>query len=203
MLRKIKNTIMHYFYIQLKYVHSLNEETELHNLKKQFKSVGLNFYLGKDYSVLNPEFMEFGDGFGAKERFRIQAILNYEGQKFLPNIKIGKNVVFNTDIHIGCVDKVEIGDNCLFASRIYITDHDHGATNLESLKLTPVKRKLTSKGPVIIKDNVWIGEGVAILSGVTIGENCIIATNAVVTKSFPPNVIIGGIPAKIIKIIKE
>jgi acetyltransferase-like isoleucine patch superfamily enzyme len=203
MLRKIKNAIMHYFYIQLKYVHSLNEETELHNLKKQFKSVGLNFYLGKDYSVLNPEFMEFGDGFGAKERFRIQAILNYEGQKFLPNIKIGKNVIFNTDIHIGCVDQVEIGDNCLFASRIYITDHDHGATNLESLKLTPVKRKLTSKGPVIIKDNVWVGEGVAILSGVTIGENCIIATNAVVTKSFPPNVIIGGIPAKILKIIKS
>ncbi len=59
-----------------------------------------------------------------------------------------------------------------------------------------------SKGAVIIKDNVWVGEGVAILSGVTIGENAIIATNAVVTKDVPANSVVGGIPAKIIKIIK-
>lgn len=203
MLKKIKNKLMNYFYSQMKYMQSLNEEAELENLKKKFKKVGGNFNLGKDYSVLNPEFMEFGDGFGTKERFRIQAILNYEGQRFSPSIKIGKNVIFNTDIHIGCIDKVEIGDNCLFASRIYITDHDHGDTSLASLKLPPAKRKLSSKGPVIIKDNVWVGEGVAILSGVTIAENCIIAANAVVTKSFPPNVVIGGIPAKIIKVIND
>ena len=201
MIKKIKNNLMHYFYLQMKYMESLNEEAELENLKKKFKKVGDNFNLGKDYSVLNPQFMVFGDGFGAKERFRIQAITNYENQKFSPNIKIGGSVIFNTDVHIGCIDKVEIGDNCLFASRIYITDHDHGDTSINSLKLAPAKRQLISKGPVIIKDNVWVGEGVAILSGVTIGENSIIATNAVVTKSFPANVIIAGIPAKIIKVI--
>lgn len=185
----------------MKYMQSLNEQAELENLKKKFKKVGANFYLGKDYSVLNPEFMEFGDGFCTKERFRIQAIFNYEGQRFSPSIKIGNNVIFNTDIHIGCVDRIEIGDNCLFASRIYITDHDHGETNLKSLRTAPAKRKLISKGPVIIEDNVWVGEGVAILSGVTIGKNSVVATNAVVTKSYPPNVIIGGIPAKILKVI--
>ena len=145
--------------------------------------------------------MEFGDRFWASSRFRIEAISEYEGEKFRPNIIIGNNVFFNTDIHIGCIHKVEIGNNCLFASRIYITDHDHGDTSSDSLEFPPVKRRLISKGAVIIKDNVWVGEGVAILSGVTIGENAIIATNSVVTKDVLANSVVGGIPAKIIKVI--
>lgn len=143
-----------------------------------------------------------GERFYASHRFRIEAISDYEGQKFEPHVIIGDNVNFNTDIHIGCIDKIEIGNNCLFASRIYITDHDHGDTSLDSLLLPPAKRRLVSKGPVIIKDNVWVGEGAAILSGVTIGENSIIATNTVVTKDVPANSVVGGIPAKIIKQIK-
>jgi acetyltransferase-like isoleucine patch superfamily enzyme len=70
------------------------------------------------------------------------------------------------------------------------------------LELPPMSRPLVSKGAVIIKDNVWIGEGVAIMPGVTIGENSIIATNAVVTKDIPPNCVAAGVPAKVIKIIK-
>ena len=53
------------------------------------------------------------------------------------------------------------------------------------LKMAPEDRPLISKGPVVIKNNVWVGEGVAILAGVTIGENSIISTNALVTKSVP------------------
>ena len=74
--------------------------------------------------------------------------------------------------------------------------------SFEMLKMAPEDRPLISKGPVVIKNNVWVGEGVAILAGVTIGENSIISTNAVVTKSVPPNVVVGGVPAKIIKYIK-
>ena len=63
----------------------------------------------------------------------------------------------------------------------------------------PSLRKLYSKGPVIIEDNVWIGEGVAILPNVIIGENSIIGANAVVTKDIPRNSVVGGNPAKIIR----
>lgn len=203
MLRRIKNKVINYLFWQIQELQRKKELQELESLKRQFKKVGVGFGLGKDYSVVNPQFMQFGDRFWASHRFRIEAIAKYEDQKFNPIISIGNNVNFNTDIHIGCIDKVEIGNNCLFASRIYITDHDHGDTNiLNSLSLPPAKRKLVSKGPVIIKENVWVGEGVAILSGVTIGENAIIATNAVVTKDVPANSVVGGIPAKIIKIIK-
>lgn len=202
MLKKIKNKVVNYLFLQIQELQRKKELQELESLKKQFKKVGIGFALGKDYSVLNPQFMEFGDSFWASYRFRIEAISEYEGEKFQPKIKIGNNVVFNTDIHIGCINKIEIGDNCLFASRIYITDHDHGDTSLSSLALPPEKRKLISKGSVVIKNNVWIGEGVAILSGVTIGENVIIATNSVVTKDVPANSVVGGIPARIIKFIE-
>ena len=202
MLKKIKNRVVNYLFLQIQELQRKKEQQELESLKKQFKKVGLGFALGKDYSVLNPHFMQFGNSFWASHRFRIEAISEYEGEKFQPNITIGSNVIFNTDIHIGCIDKVEIGNNCLFASRIYITDHDHGDTSLNSLVMPPAKRRLTSKGAVIIKDNVWVGEGVAILSGVTIGENAIIATNSVVTKDVPANSVVGGIPARIIKFIE-
>lgn len=175
---------------------------KLKYLKRQFKNVGQSFFLGKDYFVLNPQYISFGDGFSAKERFRIEAVDKYGDQVFSPSIEIGTNVIFNTDVHIGCVDRVTIGNNVLFASRIYITDHHHGEPVAEALRMSPAKRGLVSKGPVVIKDNVWVGEGVAIMPGVTIGENCIIATNAVVTKDIPANSVAAGIPAQVIKQIQ-
>lgn len=199
MFRKIKDFILLKLFYQIENYRSKVEYSTIQNII--FKKRGEFFHVGKDYEILNPQFMKFGERFYASHRFRIEAISDYEGQKFEPCIIIGDNVNFNTDIHIGSINKIEIGNNCLFASRIYITDHDHGDTSLDSLLLPPAKRKLVSKGPVIIKDNVWVGEGVAILSGVTIGENSIIATNAVVTKDVPANSVVAGIPAKIVKYI--
>ncbi len=175
----------------------------VNKLIKSFKHVGNQFKISKNYSILNPQYISIGEKFSASVRFRIEAIDKYGNQQFKPEINIGNNVYFNTDIHIGCIDKIEIGDDCLFASRIYITDHDHGDTSYQSLQCPPAKRKLISKGPVIIKNNVWVGEGVAILSGVTVGENAIIATNSVVTRDVPPNSVVGGIPARVIKIITK
>lgn len=175
---------------------------EKQKLMSQLKSVGTGFKIGNDCFFRNPHCIEIGNKFSVMSRIRIEPIEDYEGQTFNPSIKIGNNVSFNSDIHIGCINKIEIGDNCLFASRIYITDHDHGDTSVEMLNIVPDLRPLKSKGPVIIKRNVWVGEGAAILAGVTIGENSIIATNAVVTKDVPANAVVGGIPAKIIKYIQ-
>jgi acetyltransferase-like isoleucine patch superfamily enzyme len=201
MIKKIKKVI---FLFLIKLVESFQAKKKLYKKKElisQFKNVGVSFRVSKDFTVINPKYIEIGNNFTCKERFRIEAIDNYNIQTFTPHIKIGNNVSFNTDIHIGCIDSIEIGDNCLFASRIYISDHDHGNATSEMINIAPAKRPLISKGKVVIKNNVWIGEGVSILSGVTIGENVIVGTNSVVTKNVPSNTVVVGVPAKIIKII--
>lgn len=180
-------------------MHRVKEQHEIDVLKQRFKKVGKNFHMAKDYLVHNPQYIEIGNDFSTRERFRIEAWDSFGDQKFSPSIVIGDNVIFNTDIHIGCINKIEIGNNCLFASRIYITDHHHGEPTAAMLKLAPQHRPLATKGPVIIEDNVWVGEGVAIMPNVTIGTNSIIATNAVVTKDVPANCVVAGVPAKIIK----
>lgn len=199
MLRLIKNKILNYFFIRFEIYNKDKSYKEKQSLFSDFKIVGRNISIGKDHRVINPKYIEIGDNFLALDRFRIETFDNYNGKSFTPKIKIGNNVVFNTDVHIGCINSIEIGDNCLFASRIYITDHNHGETSLEMLKIKPSDRPLVSKGPVVIKNNVFIGTGVAIMPNVTIGENSIVVTNAVVTKDVPPNAIVAGIPAVIIK----
>ena len=146
-------------------------------------------------------YMEVGSvSFG--RNCRIEMIQRYNGEKLRPKLKIGKRVGINDMVHIGCANYVEIGDDCVFASRIYISDHNHGSYKgaFQSSILEPiVKRELDTDKQVIIGKNVWLGEGVAVLPGTTIGDNSIVGANAVVSGYIPPNCIAVGIPAKVIK----
>lgn len=166
---------------------------------RKFKSLGANSSVKMPVYIKNPQYISIGDNWSGLWNIRIEAWDAYYEQKFAPQIIIGNNVGMNSDVHIGCINKIIIGDNVLMASRIYISDHTHGTIDKSELHLPPAKRKLFSKGPVVIEDNVWIGEGVSILPGVTIGKNSIIGANSVVTKSFPHNSVIAGVPAKLIK----
>lgn len=170
-------------------------------IKKQFKSCGDNFSVRYPFYYLGLEHITIGDNFSSFPGLRIEAHSQHLNYTFTPEFTIGNNVSVNHDCHFGCSNKVHIGNNVLIASKVFITDHQHGHTTQEALQLPPSERKLFSKGPVIVEDNVWIGEGVSIMPGVTIGANSIIGANAVVTKSFPANSVIGGIPAKLIKTI--
>ena len=126
--------------------------------------------------------------------------INNLKEKYL--LEIGENVEINDDVHIGATEKIIIGDNVLIASKVYISDHNHGSYKGEeqdSPMSIPKKRKIYSS-PIKIEKNVWIGEFVSILQGVTIGEGAIIGTMSVVTKDIPPYTIAVGSPAKPIKI---
>ena len=116
-----------------------------------------------------------------------------------PSITIGDNVSLGEYCHITAVDSVMIGNNLLTGRFVTITDNSHGLTDFESLCLPPLKRPIVSKGAVIIKDNVWIGDKATILPNVTIGEGAVVAANAVVTKDVPAYTVVGGNPAKILK----
>lgn len=185
---KLYNSLKDYF-------HYLKSE----NLKKKFLSYGEGFsILPSDVLIKNPQYISIGRNFSALKNLRIEAWDCYNYQRFSPRIIIGDNVCFNTDVHIGCINSIKIGNNVLLASRIFISDHSHGEISPEALALPPIQRPLISKGPVIIEDNVWVGEGVSILPGVTIGRNSIIGANAVVTKNIPENSVAIGVPAKVI-----
>ncbi|MBR5476838.1 MAG: acyltransferase [Bacteroidaceae bacterium] len=136
---------------------------------------------------------------------RIDAIEYYPntGQRFTPVLSLANNVVVQISCHIGCINRVEIGEYTTMGARTYITDHTHGTVEREDLLLPPRHRNLYSKGPVKIGKYVSIGEGCIILPGVTIGDHSVIGANAVVTKDIPPYSVAVGNPAKVVKQVLE
>ena len=111
------------------------------------------------------------------------------------NIHVGHNFFANFDCVILDVCEVRIGDNCLLAPGVHIYTATH--------PLDPAVRATGAEygKPVTIGNDVWIGGRAVINPGVTIGDNVVIASGAVVTKDVPANAVVGGNPAKIIKMI--
>lgn len=107
--------------------------------------------------------------------------------------KIGKNVFINFDCTFLDLGGITIEDNVLIAPKVSLLSEGH--------PMEPENRHALVPRPIHIKKNAWIGAGATILQGVTIGENAVVASGAVVSKDVPDNTIVGGIPAKIIKTI--
>ncbi len=151
------------------------------------------------FDIRNSHLVEIGKGFTVGFGCRLEA--HPINNKNLKCILFGENVEINDYVHIAAGEMVTIGDNVLIASRVFITDLNHG--NYNGDKQDPpnslAKKRKLSTSPVVIENNVWIGESVSILPGVTIGENSIIGANSLVCKNIPKNVIAVGNPARIIK----
>lgn len=158
-------------------IHPSSKVIGLTNIK-----IGKNFYAGKD--------------------FWIEAVDSHGELKYNPQIVIKDNVAVNDSVHIAATNYVEIGNNVLMASKIYISDHNHGSYVGEKQsdpEIPPNIRPVSCDKRVVIEDNVWLGEFVAVLAGVTIGRGSIIGSNSVVSKSIPPHSIAVGTPARVVK----
>lgn len=148
--------------------------------------------IGRDYIFL-------GRGVSFGKRAIIEAWYD-SSSLHTPEIKVGDNVMVGDDCFITSVNRITIGNNVLIAQKVTITDNSHGELGLrKELELHPSKRTVFSKGPVVIEDNVWIGDKATICPNVRIGKGSVIGANSVVTKDVPPYSVVAGAPARIIK----
>jgi len=150
--------------------------------------------------VRNKKYIDFGTNLTTGFGCRIESFPKFKnGNKVLV---FGNDVQMNDYVHITAMESVKIGNNVLMASKIYISDCSHGSyggnENDSDPDMIPIARPLFSK-PVVIEDNVWLGEFVSVLPGVTIGKGTIVGANSVVSKSLPEYVIAVGSPAKPVK----
>lgn len=160
-----------------------------------------NIQLGKwvkleDYvylSALGKGKLELGNnvGIGAYSRLIISTSFNNVGKY----IKIGNNVGIGEYAYLGGGGGLEIGDDCIIGQ--YLSCHPENHNFDDSSKL--IREQGVTRQGIKIGKNCWIGSKVTVLDGVTVGDNCVIAAGAVITKDMPANSVIGGVPAKVIK----
>lgn len=135
----------------------------------------------------------------------LEVVSEYNDKPTNALLKIGNNVNLSFKNHIGCAKYIEIGDHCLFASGIYISDHYHGwyrGDKQSDVNEIVAERDLECE-EVILGKNVWVGENVSILPGSHIGNNAIIGANSVVIGNIPENTIAVGSPARVVKVWKD
>lgn len=169
----------------------------------QFSQCGNKCHFGKFRLLREPNNIIIGDGVYIGSNVVIELYSSYFKQIFTPHLKIGNNSCLGDDGHITCINRIIIGDNVRMGRKVFITDNSHGASVRELLDIRPNLRPLYSKGPVIIEDNVWVGEMVCIMPGVTIGYGSILGANSVITHDVPPYCVVGGNPARILKNLSE
>ncbi len=108
---------------------------------------------------------------------------------------IGAKTVLGQECTISAYKHVRIGEQCVVADRAMFIDFDHGMVEVER----PIRVQGIYTRDVDVGSNVWIGYGACILRGVKVGDNAVIGTNAVVAADVPANAVVGGVPAKVIR----
>lgn len=168
--------------------------------KKKFRIVANGLRIDSIARIHGSKRIVLGRNFSSGKLLWLSAITDYNGKSFKPRIIIGNNVSVGDSFHIGCINRVKISNNVLIGSRVLITDHAHGGPCDDKLsnRKPPRLLDLYSKGPIEIKENVWICDGVVIVAGVTIGKGSTVAANSVVTRDVPENCTVAGVPAKIV-----
>jgi acetyltransferase-like isoleucine patch superfamily enzyme len=163
-------------------------------------------YLGSGCRVIGGRHISFGRGVYAERNLWLEAVTAFRSQRFRPQIAIGDEVCFSDGVHVSSIESITIGRGCLFGSRIYVSDHNHGVYHGERQSRPeepPGHRQLGGGGPVVIGENVWIGDNSVIVGPATIGKGAVVGANSVVRGIVPANTIVAGVPAKPIKVFNS
>src|SRR3954469_15060373 len=110
-------------------------------------------------------------------------------------VRIGAKSVLGQECTISAFQHISIGRECIIADRVMLIDFDHGVVEVDR----PIRRQGIYKRDVRVGHNVWIGYGVAILRGVTVGDNSVIGTSTIVSADVPANAVAAGVPVRILR----
>jgi acetyltransferase-like isoleucine patch superfamily enzyme len=114
-------------------------------------------------------------------------------------VSIGAKTVLGQECTISAYQRVSIGRECVIADRVMLIDFDHGVVDVDQ----PIRLQGIYKRDVSVANNVWIGYGACVLRGAKVGNNSVIGTNSVVTKDVPDNAVVGGVPARVLRMREE
>ncbi|WP_270512827.1 acyltransferase [Holdemanella biformis] len=110
-------------------------------------------------------------------------------------IKIGNNCSINSFCHLSGNGGLEIGDNVRIATQCVLISANHNFKRVD----IPITKQGETRKKIVIEDDCWIGAGVKVLMGVTIGKGSVIGAGSVITKDIPPYSVVVGVPGKIIR----
>lgn len=186
----------------LKNNYSLREKCQLAYWLLKSKMIDRRIRLLRFPNIIRgSKYIDFGEGLTTGMYCRFDCFSG--GKKSLKKLVFGHNVQLNDYVHIVAMDSVKIGDNVLIASHVFISDNSHGSykgdENDSNPDIPPIQREYAT-APVSIGANTWIGEGVIIMPGVTIGKGCVIGAHSIVNRSIPDYSVAVGSPAKVVKI---
>ncbi len=213
MLKILKEFISFMMWLVSKvYPYSLS--SYLHDIRNLLYTLWIRHFIGhigKHSTIAKPcvlqgcgqQNISIGDHTGIQSHCILGCWEKYGDQFFSPSIVIGNHCSIGEYNHITACNMITIGDGLLTGRYVYIGDNSHGGLTAEESLLPPAQRKLISKGEIVIGNNVWIGDKATILAGVHIGDNVIVAANAVVTKDVQSNSVVAGVPAVVIKTLKR
>lgn len=180
-------------------------------------SISNDVFVGKHVKVLEKRKLTIGHKVKIHDRVYIDALTDNDGGVFIGDnvvigrntrlestgglsfighgVRIGNRTTFGSDCYFGAAGGIEIGDDVVAGQNIRFHSENHNYGDITKL----IKDQgVTHKG-IKVGNNCWIGAGAIFLDGANVGNGCVVAANAVVTKKFPDNVVIGGVPAKLLK----
>ena len=146
-----------------------------------FVGPGVTFEIGRDASVHLGRWSWIGHG------CKIRA---HEGE-----VRIGAKTVLGQECTISAFQHISIGRECIVADRVMLIDFDHGVVETERA----IREQGIYKRDVRVGHNVWVGYGACFLRGVTVGDNVVVGTYAVVTRDVPSNAVVAGVPARVLR----
>ncbi len=151
----------------------------------------------RPWNIKNPDRITTGERVRIGRHVVFNALSDYEGLPQNGRITLGNDVYIGGYSQVHAMGTVDIGDGCVLSEHVYVSDIAHGLDPRAGLIM---KQPLVSKGPVRIGRHVFIGYGCSILPNVSLGDHCIVGTRSTVTKSFPAYSMIGGSPARLLKV---